>query len=228
MMGLAPHIGRQHAHDVVYGACRVVNEKGGTLADVLAADPEISKHLDRAAIERLTDPANYLGMAPQMVDRVLASSVEPFSNHTPGGSAMITRFTRVAPCARRSRSPPTCVRAGLSHQARDARHAVCGRRTRRHARAPRRAEHDDDAQAAGDRRERGRRRRHDRLDQGRDREARRLHAAHDPHQPRDQSRRCIRSCATTRSRTSSRSASWPTCRWCSSRRRTIRRTRSRT
>ena len=36
-------------------------------------DPEISKHLDRAAIERLTDPANYLGMAPQMVDRVLAS-----------------------------------------------------------------------------------------------------------------------------------------------------------
>ena len=73
MMGLAPHIGRQHAHDVVYGACRIVNEKGGTLADVLAANPEIAKHLDRAAIERLTDPANYLGMAPQMVDRVLAS-----------------------------------------------------------------------------------------------------------------------------------------------------------
>jgi 3-carboxy-cis,cis-muconate cycloisomerase len=73
MMGLAPHIGRQTAHDVVYGACRIVNEKGGSLADVLVANPEISKHLDRAAIERLTDPANYLGMAPQMVDRVLAS-----------------------------------------------------------------------------------------------------------------------------------------------------------
>jgi len=74
MMGLAPHIGRQHAHDVVYGACRIVNEKGGTLADVLAKDPAITKHLDRAAIDRLTDPANYLGMAPQMVDRVLALS----------------------------------------------------------------------------------------------------------------------------------------------------------
>jgi len=74
MMGLAPHIGRQHAHDVVYGACRIVNEKGGTLADVLAKDPAITKHLDRAAIDRLTDPANYLGMAPQMVDRVLAQS----------------------------------------------------------------------------------------------------------------------------------------------------------
>jgi len=74
MMGLAPHIGRQHAHDVVYGACRIVNEKGGTLADALAKDPAITKHLDRAAIDRLTDPANYLGMAPQMVDRVLAQS----------------------------------------------------------------------------------------------------------------------------------------------------------
>ena len=37
-------------------------------------DPEIAKHLDRAAIERLTDPANYLGMAPQMVDRVLSQA----------------------------------------------------------------------------------------------------------------------------------------------------------
>ena len=37
MMGLAPHIGRQQAHDVVYAACRTVNEQGGTLAEVLAA-----------------------------------------------------------------------------------------------------------------------------------------------------------------------------------------------
>ena len=37
MMG--PAIGRQQAHDVVYAACRTVNEQGGTLAEVLAADP---------------------------------------------------------------------------------------------------------------------------------------------------------------------------------------------
>jgi 3-carboxy-cis,cis-muconate cycloisomerase len=72
MMGLAPHLGRNEAHDVVYAACRVVNEQGGRLADVLAAMPEVAGRLDRQAIERLTDPANYLGMAPQMVDRVLA------------------------------------------------------------------------------------------------------------------------------------------------------------
>ena len=76
MMGLAPMIGRQEAHDVVYDACRVVNEKGGRLADVLNAMPDVSSRLDPKLIERLTDPANYLGMAPQMVDQVLASSAK--------------------------------------------------------------------------------------------------------------------------------------------------------
>ena len=75
MMGLAPTMGRQQAHDVVYDACRTVNEQGGTLAEALAALPSVTQHFDRAAIDRLTDPANYLGLAPQMVDRALAASV---------------------------------------------------------------------------------------------------------------------------------------------------------
>jgi 3-carboxy-cis,cis-muconate cycloisomerase len=74
MMGLAPAIGRQQAHDLVYAACRNVADRGGTLADALSALPEITKHFDRAAIDRLTDPANYLGLAPQMVDKVLQHS----------------------------------------------------------------------------------------------------------------------------------------------------------
>jgi 3-carboxy-cis,cis-muconate cycloisomerase len=74
MMGLAPALGRQTAHDVVYDACRHVNEKGGTLADALAAMPEVTTHLDRAAIDALTDPANYLGLSGQMVDRALSLS----------------------------------------------------------------------------------------------------------------------------------------------------------
>jgi 3-carboxy-cis,cis-muconate cycloisomerase len=67
-------IGRQQAHDVVYASCRAVNEQGGTLAEVLAKDPLVSKHFDRAALDRLTDPGNYLGAAPAMVDRVLGAS----------------------------------------------------------------------------------------------------------------------------------------------------------
>ena len=74
MMGLAPMIGRQDAHDVVYDACRLANENGLTLADALSADPRVSARIDRATIDRLTSPGNYLGLAPAMVDRVLAAS----------------------------------------------------------------------------------------------------------------------------------------------------------
>jgi 3-carboxy-cis,cis-muconate cycloisomerase len=74
MMGLAPQMGRQEAHDVVYDACRLANDKNMTLADALSADPRVTGHIDRAAIERLTSPRNYLGLAPQMVDRVLKSA----------------------------------------------------------------------------------------------------------------------------------------------------------
>src|SRR6476619_5881220 len=55
MMGLAPQIGRQQAHDVVYDACRVVNEKGGSLAEALSGDEEVSGRIDQATINRLTD-----------------------------------------------------------------------------------------------------------------------------------------------------------------------------
>ncbi len=74
MMGLAPAIGRQEAHDVVYDACRAANDKGLTLAEVLAADQRVASRIDRATIDRLTAPKNYLGLAPEMVDRVLASA----------------------------------------------------------------------------------------------------------------------------------------------------------
>ena len=74
MMHMAPLIGRQQAHDVVYAACRVVNDTGRGLAEVLAEDAQVARHFDRAALDRLTDPANYLGLAPAMVDRVVERS----------------------------------------------------------------------------------------------------------------------------------------------------------
>jgi len=73
MMGLGPYIGREYAHDLVYDLCREAIATRRPLLDVLAAHPEISRHLDRAALARLTDPANYLGQAGVMVDRVLAA-----------------------------------------------------------------------------------------------------------------------------------------------------------
>jgi 3-carboxy-cis,cis-muconate cycloisomerase len=72
MMGLGPYLGRQYAHDLVYDICRKVVATGRPLVDLLAENEEIGKHLDRSALERLCDPAGYLGEAGAMVDRVLA------------------------------------------------------------------------------------------------------------------------------------------------------------
>ena len=46
--------------------------KGTPLVDLLAANAEISKHVKRAELARMCDPANYLGLSGEMVDRVLA------------------------------------------------------------------------------------------------------------------------------------------------------------
>jgi len=71
MMGLAPKLGRQQAHDVVYDACRAAAESGRPLLELLCADAAIGAHMGRSELERLLDPINYLGSAAQMVDRAL-------------------------------------------------------------------------------------------------------------------------------------------------------------
>jgi 3-carboxy-cis,cis-muconate cycloisomerase len=72
MMGLGPYIGREYAHDLVYDICRVALKEQRPLLDLLCEHPEINKHVDRAALARMCDPANYLGQSGVMVDRVLA------------------------------------------------------------------------------------------------------------------------------------------------------------
>ncbi len=74
MMGLAPHLGRGEAHHVVAGASHVALAERIPLAEALARQSEVSSRLDRAAIERLTDPAGYLGSARQFVDRVVSAA----------------------------------------------------------------------------------------------------------------------------------------------------------
>ncbi len=71
MMGLAPHTGRNEAHDLVYDSCRAAIESGRPLYDVLMETPEIAGPLGADTLKALTDPANYLGAAQAMVDRVL-------------------------------------------------------------------------------------------------------------------------------------------------------------
>ncbi|MGH8674319.1 MAG: 3-carboxy-cis,cis-muconate cycloisomerase, partial [Burkholderiales bacterium] len=73
MMGLAPYLGRETAHDLVYDICREAIRQNRPLLDLLAENAAIGKHVDRAKLAQLCDPANYLGLSGVMVDRVLAS-----------------------------------------------------------------------------------------------------------------------------------------------------------
>jgi 3-carboxy-cis,cis-muconate cycloisomerase len=72
MMGLGPYIGREYAHDLVYDLCREAIRENRPLIEILAAHGEISKHVTRAQLEAICEPANQLGQAGVMVDRVLA------------------------------------------------------------------------------------------------------------------------------------------------------------
>ena len=71
MMGLAPHLGRQTAHDIVYDACRAAIARDTSLLEVLKGMPEITKHASEAELAAMCDPANYVGLAGEMVDRIL-------------------------------------------------------------------------------------------------------------------------------------------------------------
>jgi 3-carboxy-cis,cis-muconate cycloisomerase len=71
MMALAPHTGRGAAHDIVYDCCRAALDSGTSLLAELEKRDDVTKHLDRAALARVVDPAHYLGTAPQMVDRMV-------------------------------------------------------------------------------------------------------------------------------------------------------------
>ncbi len=77
MMGLGPYLGRQRAHDLVYDICRKVAASGEPLVEVLARDGDVSRHLTRAQLEKMCDPAAYLGLAGEMVDKVLAREGRP-------------------------------------------------------------------------------------------------------------------------------------------------------
>jgi 3-carboxy-cis,cis-muconate cycloisomerase len=71
MMGLAPYIGREYAHDLVYDICREAIKQERPLLDLLTENKEITRHVTRDQLTQICDPVNYLGQSGVMVDRVL-------------------------------------------------------------------------------------------------------------------------------------------------------------
>lgn len=72
MMGMAPHVGRQRAHDIVYEACRESIEREKSLLDCLLVKEEVTGKMGNERLRELCDPVNYLGASGRMVDDVLA------------------------------------------------------------------------------------------------------------------------------------------------------------
>jgi 3-carboxy-cis,cis-muconate cycloisomerase len=70
---LAGALGRVEANDLVARLSHQAAATGRPLRAALLADPQVQEHLDEAAIDRLLDPADYLGSAPALVDRALAA-----------------------------------------------------------------------------------------------------------------------------------------------------------
>jgi 3-carboxy-cis,cis-muconate cycloisomerase len=72
MLALGDSIGRLDAHHLVERASKTAVQSGQTLFDVLAADPAVTQHLSVEQLQRLLDPAQYVGQAHAYVDAVLA------------------------------------------------------------------------------------------------------------------------------------------------------------
>ena len=72
MFALADKIGKQTAHEVVYHAAMHGFAEGITFEQALAATPQAKEALDSEDLRALFDPTTYVGLAPAIVDRVLA------------------------------------------------------------------------------------------------------------------------------------------------------------
>jgi 3-carboxy-cis,cis-muconate cycloisomerase len=71
-MSLAAHVGKVEAHARVEAASRRAIGEAMSLADALALDPEVTRHMARDEIEGRLRPESYLGSARVFVERVLA------------------------------------------------------------------------------------------------------------------------------------------------------------
>ncbi|QQN20180.1 3-carboxy-cis,cis-muconate cycloisomerase [Pseudomonas cannabina] len=71
-IALAQRIGRDAAHHLIEQCCCRAVEQGAHLRQVLGENPQVSEQLSSAELDRLLDPAHYLGQARLWVERAVA------------------------------------------------------------------------------------------------------------------------------------------------------------
>jgi len=71
MMALAPKMGRDKAHDVLYAIIHDPAMGDKSLTEMLLRCEDVMADIPESEIRRMTDATNYLGLSEAMVDRVL-------------------------------------------------------------------------------------------------------------------------------------------------------------
>jgi adenylosuccinate lyase len=74
MFALSEKVGKQTAHDLVYEASMHGIEGGISFEQALMQDKRVAAALTPGELRKALDPTTYVGLAPQIVDRVLAET----------------------------------------------------------------------------------------------------------------------------------------------------------
>jgi adenylosuccinate lyase len=74
MFALSDKVGKQSAHELVYEVAMRGIDEGKTFEQALQGDAHVQRALGPQELTALLDPTTYVGMAPEIVDRVLAET----------------------------------------------------------------------------------------------------------------------------------------------------------
>lgn len=76
MLVLGTKIGRQEAHHLVYELSMQAFEKNIPLKQLLLENPKVNKHMSEKEIDDLLNPAKYVGLSAEFVDRVTGKAAK--------------------------------------------------------------------------------------------------------------------------------------------------------
>ena len=68
-------MGRQDAHEIVRRASMAAEDQGKTFKEMLLKNKEVRSRITKAELDQVMGPANYVGVAPQIVDSVVAKAL---------------------------------------------------------------------------------------------------------------------------------------------------------
>jgi len=84
-IALAKQLGKPEADQAVKQACQRAKEKRCHLREVLAWDSKVTSVIDQAALDQIFRPENALGIANELIDRVLRGTIRQLDPENKNG-----------------------------------------------------------------------------------------------------------------------------------------------